>query len=207
MDRWGRWSRKKQSHKYFSKKKEDHREEIKGAIEEFLKEGKEVERPRYVVYEEYINSDDWKVKKRKEARGRLGSKCEICSTTKRLQLHHNNYATLKEEDVEKDLALVCRSCHGKFHEVIKATKMTKTPGNDTCNMCCAPSCCSYKTEKREFKLCKRCYKIFHHKLRSKKVKFKGEKPKIKRRKRRKKKKPEKTSQKSVAPIVRRKRVP
>ncbi len=169
MGYYRRW--KKPQHKSFSKDKKEHREEISSLIDNFLKDGNEFTKPRHIIYEEYIKSDEWKVTKRKEAMDLLGNECEICGYDKSLHLHHNNYNTFKAERVDQDLALVCRMCHNSFHDVVKSDKLTISPTEGCCTMCCKPSICSFSTKNRVFKLCKGCWKIFKAKLRKKKLKF------------------------------------
>jgi len=230
-------SRRRASHKHFSKKKEVHRKEIANAVEEFLKkkegknsvelleEAKETKVIHYadrrLIYEEYMASDEWKVDKRKEAMDHLGTKCEICKHGKSLQLHHNNYRSLLQENVQEDLALVCWSCHTKFHKKVKGSKLTGSPGflGMTCRMCCGLATCRIKTEHRDFSLCRRCAVIFKKELRYKKVEYepgakrlsyKRRKPKNKKRvipRRKTKKKVVKAPKEPTYVKIRRRRTP
>jgi len=223
---WSCYRRAK--HKHFSKKKEVHRKEIANAVEDFLKE-KEIKTANYanrrLIYEEYLASDGWKITKRAEAMDHLGTKCEICKHGKSLQLHHNNYKNLLHEDVKRDLALVCWSCHTKFHKKVKGSKLIGEPVDaddwhpGTCHMCCDIATCHFKTEHREFNLCKRCTNIFRLQLRYKKIiyepgakrlTYKRKKPKSKKRvipRRKAKKKEIKAPKEPTYVKVRRKKTP
>lgn len=66
----------------------------------------------YIKHSDYIKSEHWKEisSKFKDYFG----KCQLCSSTKNLQVHHNNYENLYKE-TDKDLIVLCQSCHAKFH--------------------------------------------------------------------------------------------
>ena len=68
--------------------------------------------------EEYYRSDEWK-EKSKQAKNRVGYRCQLCNrkgndTT--LHTHHNTYIRFLLED-DLDLIVLCRKCHAKFHDV------------------------------------------------------------------------------------------
>lgn len=69
----------------------------------------------YVDYKEYLQSDHWK-KVSREYRQKYG-KCQLCGTTGKLNVHHNNYECLYNE-TDKDLIVLCEDCHKKFHDKI-----------------------------------------------------------------------------------------
>lgn len=69
----------------------------------------------YVDYKEYLQSDHWK-KVSREYRQKYG-KCQLCGTTGKLNVHHNNYECLYNE-TDKDLIVLCEECHKKFHDKI-----------------------------------------------------------------------------------------
>lgn len=72
-------------------------------------------------YREYILSEDWN-KKRKLAFKLFGKKCQRCKNTKTLHVHHKTYINFKNENVETDLAILCKKCHDKYHDTFgKAT--------------------------------------------------------------------------------------
>jgi hypothetical protein len=73
-------------------------------------------------YSEYLQSDDWKRKrKRKKARSK---KCGLCLTSEAiLDVHHLNYRNLY--DVQPaELKVLCRSCHDLVHELLKSGALT-----------------------------------------------------------------------------------
>lgn len=66
-------------------------------------------------YLDYIKSKPWKILSERIKQQR-GNKCQLCSKTNNIQVHHNTYKRLgKEED--NDLIVLCESCHIKFHRV------------------------------------------------------------------------------------------
>lgn len=64
-------------------------------------------------YKDYIKSDRWRevAEAKKQS---VGNKCEICNSSKRLQVHHRTYERLGNEN-ENDLTVLCWYCHAKFH--------------------------------------------------------------------------------------------
>jgi len=75
-------------------------------------------------YQTYIHSSEWKIKA-SEAIIRSGGKCQVCSSTKHLNVHHNTYDRLGAE-LPTDLCVLCKHCHERFHEV-KNGKATRMP--------------------------------------------------------------------------------
>lgn len=72
------------------------------------------EKQRY--YRDYLQSNHWK-ETRARALQRANYKCEKCSYTEQLQVHHLNYNNLWHEH-DEDLLVVCRKCHAKIHHKI-----------------------------------------------------------------------------------------
>lgn len=67
-----------------------------------------------VDYREYLASPEWQ-EKRAIALRRAGYRCQLCATHSRnLDVHHNTYERLGNEDQE-DLFVLCRDCHQRFH--------------------------------------------------------------------------------------------
>jgi 5-methylcytosine-specific restriction endonuclease McrA len=66
-------------------------------------------------YLKYLDSKEWSDIKI-DIRIIKDNKCEICNSTKNLQVHHKTYKNLfKEEPI--DLMLVCDVCHKKIHKI------------------------------------------------------------------------------------------
>lgn len=65
-------------------------------------------------YQEYLSSDHWK-ETRLKALSIAGNRCQLCSSRDNLNVHHNTYANKGNEDL-KDLVVLCRECHAKFHD-------------------------------------------------------------------------------------------
>lgn len=68
-------------------------------------------------YNEYIASDHWKELRLKRI-FQVGRKCEICTSTKQIQVHHCFYRNFTD-CTEADLMVLCDRCHEGFHECVK----------------------------------------------------------------------------------------
>lgn len=66
-----------------------------------------------VNYLEYIQSLEWAAKRRR-ALDRAGHRCQLCSSRKKLEVHHNTYENLGDER-DEDLTVLCDPCHEVFH--------------------------------------------------------------------------------------------
>jgi len=65
-------------------------------------------------YDKYLRSKHWK-NTRKKALERADYQCQLCACKDAvLDVHHNNYNNLGKEE-NKDLIVLCRPCHRKFH--------------------------------------------------------------------------------------------
>lgn len=79
------------------------------------KRKKQQKRVRWESYQQYLNSNTWK-KKRKRKLHQVGYKCEICSGTDNLQVHHLTYERIFQEPLS-DLQVLCGdNCHPTEHE-------------------------------------------------------------------------------------------
>ena len=65
-------------------------------------------------YYEYLQSDDWK-ERRKELLEEADYVCVECGD-KATILHHLNYKNLGSEELEVDVIAVCHKCHVEIHE-------------------------------------------------------------------------------------------
>jgi len=79
--------------------------------EEWLKKN-QIFRPD-MDHQEFLNCPTWKNRREKILRDR-GQKCEICSSGKKINVHHNNYAK-RGTELDSDLIVLCRECHHLFH--------------------------------------------------------------------------------------------
>lgn len=64
----------------------------------------------------YLRSEDWK-NLRIAMLHSANNKCEACSTSRSLDVHHINYRKLYDVSPE-DLVVLCRDCHNKAHEIL-----------------------------------------------------------------------------------------
>lgn len=67
------------------------------------------------TYADYLRSPQWRKKRAKALRAH-GSRCAICGTVERLEVHHLHYRTLFRESARDDLRILCRECHAVEHE-------------------------------------------------------------------------------------------
>lgn len=65
------------------------------------------------AYAEYLKTYHWQGIRLKALR-RAGDKCQVCASTDRLEVHHNDYARLGGE-LMTDLVVLCHECHKLFH--------------------------------------------------------------------------------------------
>lgn len=65
-------------------------------------------------YKNYLSSKKWKDKV-KACKDRAGNKCQFCSSTKDLVVHHNTYNNVFNEE-PTDLVCVCKRCHSILHK-------------------------------------------------------------------------------------------
>jgi len=99
---WCGIRRKKQNKK--ARRKERRRVEVE------LRESRR-KRPKY---SEYINSKEWKRRRRNYFR-KHRKQCEICESLVGIELHHRSYEHLGNEP-DVDLQALCRGCHENTHE-------------------------------------------------------------------------------------------
>lgn len=66
-------------------------------------------------YEDYLNTDHWQ-RFRLEALNKANARCQLCCSKEHLNVHHNNYQNLWNEQFD-DVIVLCRSCHTKFHDI------------------------------------------------------------------------------------------
>lgn len=66
------------------------------------------------VYDLYLNSEEWRVK-RSAVLERDKHICQSCLSAEATQVHHTNYDAVFDESL-LDLVSVCSECHTKIHE-------------------------------------------------------------------------------------------
>lgn len=78
-------------------------------------------------YREYLKSDHWQnLRKRKLSHSRR--RCAICSSIKRLEVHHLQYRNIFDVDLT-DLRILCNRCHKLFHELKKSGVVKPVTGS------------------------------------------------------------------------------
>jgi hypothetical protein len=78
-----------------------------------------IEELRSMPYTEYVHTPEWQ-ERRKAALGRAGHRCQVCNASGPLDVHHRTYDRRGDERAD-DLTVLCRQCHGLFHEVARVT--------------------------------------------------------------------------------------
>lgn len=69
-----------------------------------------------MYYKKYINTPEWKLL-RKKALDRDNNCCRLCSSTKKLNVHHRSYPKDGwQNDCVDNLTTLCNQCHAKFHD-------------------------------------------------------------------------------------------
>ena len=71
-------------------------------------------------YSEYLKTPHW-LETRAVALKRAGSRCQVCSSTKLLEVHHNTYENLGHEKPE-DLCVLCDECHELYSKKIASQR-------------------------------------------------------------------------------------
>lgn len=72
-----------------------------------------------IEYRNYLLSKEWFEIRNNLFKSR-GKKCELCSSTTRIEVHHKTYKNIFNEQLE-DLQVLCSECHSDIHKV-KGTK-------------------------------------------------------------------------------------
>lgn len=70
-----------------------------------------------LTYKEYLKTDHW-LRIRGEALTRSCNRCQVCSATRKLNVHHNSYKNKGNEHPE-DVCVLCSDCHKTFHGKVK----------------------------------------------------------------------------------------
>ncbi len=65
-------------------------------------------------YHKYLDSPEWK-KKKEIVLSILGRTCKLCGKYGNT-IHHNTYARVYQEDLIRDLTVLCKKCHTNYHE-------------------------------------------------------------------------------------------
>lgn len=68
------------------------------------------------AYADYLKTEHWQTT-RDKALKRAGHKCQLCSATSNLHVHHNTYERLGGE-LPTDLVVLCNECHKTHHGIL-----------------------------------------------------------------------------------------
>lgn len=78
----------------------------------------------YGSYQQYLTSDEWKIKARQRAEID-NYRCCMCGSSgtmnNMLHCHHITYRNIYHEDVYKDILTLCECCHKSVHIMMNRT--------------------------------------------------------------------------------------
>lgn len=76
-------------------------------------------------YIEYLDSSEWKIKRDKvfDLKGR---KCQRCPNNIHIHVHHGTYENIYNENIEKELFVLCKNCHEEYHKKNKQISIGST---------------------------------------------------------------------------------
>jgi len=72
------------------------------------------------AYNKYLQSDDWKNKRKTKYRRARNRKCAICMSWKNLHVHHLIYKPNLADVKNSDLRVLCETCHKATHDLINS---------------------------------------------------------------------------------------
>lgn len=76
------------------------------------------------TYQDYLQSEHWKLLKQRYKASRLHQFCISCGTYENLDMHHKTYKRIGCEYLG-DLTPLCRNCHTNTHKAIKTDSSIK----------------------------------------------------------------------------------
>jgi hypothetical protein len=80
-----------------------------------IQEELRIEALRTMPYREYLETDEWKAR-RKRAMRKAGFRCQVCNRYGvRLNTHHRTYER-RGQEYDSDLIVLCQDCHYLFHQ-------------------------------------------------------------------------------------------
>jgi 5-methylcytosine-specific restriction endonuclease McrA len=71
-----------------------------------------------ITYEEYLRTPYWKATS-EHARRMFGEICFRCGKAGARHVHHKHYRSLGQEDLLRDIEILCAGCHMKHHRGYK----------------------------------------------------------------------------------------
>jgi hypothetical protein len=74
-------------------------------------------------YHIYLHSSDWK-EKRNKALFHAGYRCQLCNSSKKLEVHHRTYQNIGNE-LQEDLTVLCDNCHKDYSLKIPRKKKSQ----------------------------------------------------------------------------------
>jgi len=128
-------------------------------------------------YAKFLRSPEWKKRRQSLFQQFDGTTCEICNSSERINVHHNNYSR-KGCERDSDLVILCCECHNLFHSSSYAGEekakyffeMGRWQEDFGATGCCT---CSRKADfivdatsedRRDLPFCGHCAKLFKKKL-------------------------------------------
>jgi hypothetical protein len=99
---------------------QDAADEVLALAEQFLdlSYGGRQARLQAMPYKEYLATAEWH-EKRRAAYKRADYRCQLCGASEtELHAHHRSYENRAKEGEERDLIVLCASCHKRVHTFI-----------------------------------------------------------------------------------------
>jgi 5-methylcytosine-specific restriction endonuclease McrA len=81
-----------------------------------------------MTYAEYLETPHWR-ETRAAALARAGGRCQVCNSRESLEVHHNTYENLGQEEPE-DLCVLCDECHELYSERLPAASARSASNAD-----------------------------------------------------------------------------
>lgn len=75
---------------------------------------------RKMPYAAYLRTNHWRMA-RMRALNNSGHRCQVCNSSRGLDVHHRTYER-RGSEWDGDLLVLCRDCHGTFHRTGKLAK-------------------------------------------------------------------------------------
>lgn len=96
---------------YWKRKKETISRQVETPVE---RTGERITELKAMSYQDYLQTEEW-LQTRERILFTAGHRCQVCAAKKHLNVHHNSYKNLGQEE-RYDLVVLCQPCHELFHK-------------------------------------------------------------------------------------------
>lgn len=77
-----------------------------------------------ITYQEFLLTEHWKQVKQKAMTRDCYTKCKVCGTRDKVELHHTSYKWLNTKDELRNVLSVCRKHHQEIHDLSRKENMS-----------------------------------------------------------------------------------